>query len=65
MPFHSDTHPDTVVDDLVAREFQRQTSGLQLIASENFTSPAVMRGNGVGAHQQIRRGLPRQALLRR
>ena len=29
--------------------------GLQLIASENFTSPAVLEAHGHGAHQQVRR----------
>ena len=42
MPFPSDTTPDTAVFDLIDREVQRQCTGLQLIASENFTSPAVM-----------------------
>ena len=42
MPFPSDTTPDTQVFDLIDREVQRQVTGIQLIASENFTSPAVM-----------------------
>ena len=46
MPFPSDTNPDDLVFDLIEREKQRQVSGLQLIASENFTSPAVMRATG-------------------
>ena len=46
MPFPSDTKPDTVIFDLIDAEVQRQSSGLQLIASENFTSPAVMRAVG-------------------
>ena len=46
MPFPTDTDPDTEVEDLIARELERQTTGLQLIASENFTSPAVMREVG-------------------
>ena len=65
MPFPSDTDPDIEVQTLIEREIERQTTGIQLIASENFTSPAVMRAGRLGAHQQVLRGLPRQALLRR
>ena len=46
MPFPSDTNPDTEVFALIDAEVQRQVTGLQLIASENFTSPAVMRAVG-------------------
>ena len=58
MPFHSDSHPDTVVEDLMKREFQRQTHGLQLIASENFTSPAVMRATGSVLTNKYSEGYP-------
>ena len=30
MPFPSDTNPDTEVEALIAREFERQTTGLRL-----------------------------------
>ena len=46
MPFYTDTHPDTEVEALLDREVERQTTGLQLLASENFTSPAVMSAPG-------------------
>jgi glycine hydroxymethyltransferase len=46
MPFPSDSNPDTEVFELLEEERIRQTTGLQLIASENFTSPAVMRATG-------------------
>jgi glycine hydroxymethyltransferase len=46
MPFPSDTDPDNAVFDLLETERIRQTTGLQLIASENFTSPAVMHATG-------------------
>ena len=46
MPFPSDSNPDTEVLALLDREVERQTTGLQLIASENFTSPAVMAATG-------------------
>ena len=43
----------------------RENEGLELIASENFVSPGGARGDGLGDDQQVRRGLPGQALLRR
>ena len=58
MPFHSDTHPDTEVEALIAREVDRQTTGLQLIASENFTSPAVMRATGSVLTNKYAEGYP-------
>ena len=58
MPFHSDTHPDTEVEALLAAEVERQTTGLQLIASENFTSPAVMRATGSVLTNKYSEGYP-------
>ncbi len=58
MPFPSETHPDSVVEGLIAREFERQTTGLQLIASENFTSPAVMRAVGSMLTNKYSEGYP-------
>jgi glycine hydroxymethyltransferase len=58
MPFPSDTTPDTVVFDLIAREVERQCTGLQLIASENFTSPAVMRAVGSALTNKYSEGYP-------
>lgn len=60
MPFPTDTQPDTEVDDLIAAEFERQTTGLQLIASENFTSPAVMRATGSVLTNKYSEGYPRK-----
>ena len=37
---------DALVFDLIAKEDQRQRNGIELIASENFTSPAVMEATG-------------------
>ena len=65
MPFPSDIDPDTEITDLLQRELERQTSGLQLIASENFTSPAVMRAVGSVLTNKYAEGYPGQALLRR
>ena len=58
MPFPSDTKPDTVIFDLIDAEVQRQCTGLQLIASENFTSPAVMRAVGSALTNKYAEGLP-------
>jgi glycine hydroxymethyltransferase len=58
MPFPSDTTPDTVVFDMIDREIERQCTGLQLIASENFTSPAVMRAVGSVLTNKYSEGYP-------
>ncbi len=58
MPFPSDTNPDTEVFDLLEVERVRQTTGLQLIASENFTSPAVMRATGSILTNKYSEGYP-------
>ena len=58
MPFPSDTTPDTVLFDLIDREVERQCTGLQLIASENFTSPAVMRAVGSALTNKYAEGYP-------
>jgi glycine hydroxymethyltransferase len=58
MPFPSDTTPDTAVFDLIDAEVQRQCTGLQLIASENFTSPAVMRAVGSALTNKYAEGYP-------
>ena len=46
-------------------ELGRQRGTLEMIASENFVPRAVLEAQGSRAHQQVRRGLPRPALLRR
>ncbi len=58
MSFPSETNPDRVVEGLIAREFERQTTGLQLIASENFTSPAVMSAVGSMLTNKYAEGYP-------
>jgi glycine hydroxymethyltransferase len=58
MPFPSEINPDVVVEGLIAREYDRQTTGLQLIASENFTSPAVMRAVGSMLTNKYAEGYP-------
>src|ERR671920_753745 len=58
MPFPSDTTPDTELFDLIAQEVERQVTGLQLIASENFTSPAVMAAVGSVLTNKYSEGYP-------
>jgi glycine hydroxymethyltransferase len=58
MPFPTTTDPDTEVERLLAAEVERQTTGLQLIASENFTSPAVMAATGSVLTNKYAEGYP-------
>jgi glycine hydroxymethyltransferase len=58
MPFPTDAEPDTEIEGLLARELERQTTGLQLIASENFTSPAVLRAVGSVLTNKYSEGYP-------
>lgn len=58
MPFPSDSDPDLEIEALLASEFERQTTGLQLIASENFTSPAVIRAMGSVLTNKYSEGYP-------
>jgi glycine hydroxymethyltransferase len=51
------TNDDEVVS-LLAQEWQRQTSTLQLIASENFASPAVMAATGSVLTNKYAEGYP-------
>ena len=52
------THPDTEIFDMIDREVDRQNTGLQLIASENFTSPAVMDAVGSVLTNKYSEGYP-------
>ena len=58
MPFPTDHTPDTEVFELIEREQERQTTGIQLIASENFTSPAVMKAVGSVLTNKYAEGYP-------
>jgi len=49
---------DTEVFDLIDREVVRQNTTLQLIASENFTSPAVMEATGSVFTNKYSEGYP-------
>ena len=52
------TERDTEVFDAIDREVARQNAGLQLIASENFTSPAVMEAVGSVLTNKYSEGYP-------
>ena len=56
MPWPQDN--DHVIEDLIAAETHRQNTTLQLIASENFTSPAVMRATGSSLTNKYSEGYP-------
>ena len=49
---------DTAVFDLIAQERQRQTHGLELIASENYVSDQVMAAQGSVLTNKYAEGLP-------
>ena len=52
------TSRDTELFDLLARERERQNTTLQLIASENFTSPDVMEATGSVLTNKYSEGYP-------
>lgn len=56
MPWPS--NPDDEVFALIDREVERQNTTLQLIASENFTSPAVLRATGSVLTNKYSEGYP-------
>ena len=49
---------DPEIADLIVREIVRQSEGLELIASENFVSPAVMEAMGTPLTNKYAEGLP-------
>jgi glycine hydroxymethyltransferase len=49
---------DTLVFDLIARELERQRQGIELIASENFTSHDVMKAMGSSLTNKYAEGYP-------
>jgi glycine hydroxymethyltransferase len=49
---------DSVVFDLINKEKERQTNGIELIASENFASPQVMEAAGSVLTNKYAEGLP-------
>src|SRR5213595_3458768 len=49
---------DPEIADLIEKEIQRQNEGLELIASENFVSPAVLEAAGSPLTNKYAEGLP-------
>ena len=49
---------DQEILDLIEKEKIRQTKGLELIASENYASPAVMQASGSILTNKYAEGLP-------
>ena len=64
-PFDALSATDPAVADVVQRELERQNTTIQLIASENFTSAAVLAAQGSVLTNKYSEGYPGQALLRR
>jgi glycine hydroxymethyltransferase len=56
LEFLADTDP--AIAQIIANELQRQRGHLELIASENFTSPAVMAAQGSVLTNKYAEGLP-------
>ncbi|MEO7445448.1 MAG: serine hydroxymethyltransferase, partial [Ferruginibacter sp.] len=51
-------HQDSQVFDLIKKELERQREGIELIASENFTSPQVMAAMGTSLTNKYAEGYP-------
>jgi glycine hydroxymethyltransferase len=58
MPWPSDTDPDDELSAILEREYERQNTTVQLIASENFTSPAVIAATGSVLTNKYSEGYP-------
>src|SRR6476619_1415060 len=56
MPMLSDYDPDVAA--MIRREVERQRHGIELIASENFVSPAVLEAMGSPLTNKYAEGLP-------
>jgi glycine/serine hydroxymethyltransferase len=54
---------DPEIYQVLVKEYERQFYHLEMIASENFTSLAVMARTGFCAYQQICRRVARQKIL--
>ena len=52
------THIDQEVFNIIDQELQRQELGLELIASENYASPAVMKAQGSTLTNKYAEGYP-------
>src|ERR671915_302301 len=59
-PFAAVSAVDPELADVVRREIERQNTTIQLIASENFTSPAVLAAQGSVLTNKYSEGYPRK-----
>src|SRR6478672_6541696 len=57
-PFTALAAADPELTEIVRREVERQNTTIQLIASENFTSPAVMAAQGTVLTNKYSEGYP-------
>lgn len=55
---NTDMSKDTALFNLIAKELDRQRKGIELIASENFTSPAVLQAMGSCLTNKYAEGYP-------
>src|SRR5215468_992010 len=58
MPWPSDVDPDRELFSIIDEELTRQNTTIQLIASENFASPAVLRATGSVLTNKYSEGYP-------
>ena len=58
MPWPSDVDPDRELFSIIDDELSRQNTTIQLIASENFASPAVLRATGSVLTNKYSEGYP-------
>ena len=58
MNFESLSKEDKVIEELINKELKRQQDGIELIASENFTSKAVMEAMGSYLTNKYAEGYP-------
>jgi glycine hydroxymethyltransferase len=58
MPWPTDTDPDRELFGILDEELVRQNTTIQLIASENFASPAVLRATGSVLTNKYSEGYP-------
>ena len=49
---------DKIIEDLIKEEYIRQREGIELIASENYTSESVMRATGSCLTNKYAEGYP-------
>lgn len=52
------TQTDSIIDELIKKELNRQNGNIELIASENFTSKAVMQATGSCLTNKYAEGYP-------